>query len=220
MPRLAANLSTLFTELPFLERFGAAAAAGFTRVEYQFPYGLAAAEAIGARARAAGCHQLNCLAGLRVIDSTHEQQMATLVENLSYAADQLQTAGMTLLIEPLNAVTMPAFLLSNSAEAMAVIKAAQRLNLRLQYDLFQMQMAEGNLATTIEGLLPYIGHMQIAGVPGRHEPDRGELDYGWLLEHIDRLGYRGAIGCEYHPRGATLAGLAWARPYLASTGTV
>ena len=211
MPRLAANLSTLFTELPFLERFGAAAAAGFNRVEYQFPYGLAAAAAIGARAQAAGvqvvlhnlpigdeargdrgiaglpgrsdefrrgvalaikyaqaagCQQLNCLAGLRVVGSTREQQLATLIENLRDAADQLQTAGMTLLIEPLNPVTMPGFLLPTSSQAMTVIKAVQRPNLRLQFDLFQMQMAEGNLATTIEGLLPYIGHMQIAGVPG------------------------------------------------------
>ena len=114
---------------------------------------------------------------------------------------------------------MPGFLLPTSAQAMAVIMAVQRPNLRLQYDLFQMQMSEGNLAATIEALLPYIGHMQIAGVPGRHEPDGGELNYAWLLEHIDRLGYHGAVGCEYHPRGATLAGLAWARPYLTGAGT-
>jgi hydroxypyruvate isomerase len=260
MPRLAANLSLLFPELPFLERFGAAARAGFRWVEYQFPYasGSAAAVAQAAReagvevvlhnlpagdaakgdrgiaclpgrvgefregvelaieyARAAGCPRLNALAGVAPDGVPRAKLVDTLVENLRWAADRLARAGLTLLTEPVNPRTIPGFLVNTSREGIAVIEAAGASNLMLQYDIFHMQIAEGDLAKTIERLLARIGHMQLADVPDRHEPGTGEINYPWLLAHIDRIGYAGWIGCEYVPRGDTREGLAWARPWLA-----
>jgi hydroxypyruvate isomerase len=259
MPRLAANLSLLFPELPFLDRFAAAAAAGFRYVEYQFPYGSGTADAIGRRAReggvevvlhnlpggdsargdrgiacqparvaefregveraieyarAAGCPRLNALAGIAPVDAAPELLFETLVENLRFAAGRLAAAGLTLLTEPANPRTIPGFFLNTSRQAIEAIDAAGAPNLMLQYDIFHMQIVEGDLAKTIERLLPRIGHMQLADVPDRHEPGTGEVNYDFLLAHIDRLGYRGWIGCEYVPRGDTREGLAWARPYL------
>ena len=256
MPRLAANLSLLFTELPFLARFGAAARAGFGFVEYQFPYasGSAAVVAQAARdsgvqvvlhnipagdaakgdrgiaclparrnefregveraieyAKAAGCPRLNCLAGIGPRDAAHHD---TFLENVRHAAVKLAAAGMQLMIEPVNTRTVPGFFLTGSAQAVGVLDAAQAANAYVQYDLFHMQIMEGDLAKTIERLLPRIGHMQLADVPGRHEPGTGEINYPWLLAEIDRLGYAGWIGCEYNPKADTTGGLAWAKPYL------
>ncbi len=256
MPRLAANLSMLFTELPFLERFGAAARAGFRWVEYQFPYpfGSAAMVAQAARdagvavvlhnipagdaakgdrgiaclparrdefregvaraieyAKAAGCVRMNCLAGIGPRDAAHHE---TFVENVRHAAATLAVAGMQLMIEPINTRSVPGFFLHGSDQAVAVLDEAGAANAYLQYDLFHMQIMEGDIANTVERLLPRIGHIQIADVPDRHEPGSGELNFPWLLAHIDRLGYGGAIGCEYNPAGDTLAGLTWAAPYL------
>jgi hydroxypyruvate isomerase len=259
MPRLAANLSLLFTELPFAERFAAAAKAGFRYVEYQFPYQFGSAEEVAQRAReagvevalhnlpagdpakgdrgiaclpgrvaefregveraieyalAAGCPRLNALAGVAPDGVAREGLRETLVENLRYAAAKLKAAGLTLLTEPVNRRTIPGFFLSTSREAIEVIDAVAADNLFLQYDIFHMQIAEGDLAQTIERLLARIGHMQLADVPERHEPGTGEINFDFLLAHIDRLGYAGWIGCEYNPKGDTLQGLAWARRYL------
>ncbi|MGH8687362.1 MAG: 2-oxo-tetronate isomerase [Burkholderiales bacterium] len=259
MPRLAANLSLLFPELPFAERFAAAAAAGFRAVEYQFPYGFGRADEIGSRAReagvevvlhnlpggdaakgyrgiacqpsrvaefregveraieyarAAGCPRLNALAGIAPPDAAPERLFETLVENLRFAAGRLASAGLTLLTEPANARTIPGFFLNTSRQAIEAIDAAGASNLQLQYDIFHMQIVEGDLAKTLERLLPRIGHVQLADVPDRHEPGTGEINYEFLLAQIDRLGYRGWIGCEYIPRGDTREGLAWARRYL------
>ena len=259
MPRLAANLSLLFPELPFPERFAAAAAAGFRCVEYQFPYGFGRADEIASRAReagvevvlhnlpggdaakgdrgiacqparvaefregveraieyarAAGCPRLNALAGIAPPEAAPELLFETLVENLRYAAGRLAAAGLTLLTEPANPRTIPGFFLNTSRQAIEAIDAAGAPNLMLQYDIFHMQIVEGDLAKTIERLLPRIGHLQLADVPDRHEPGTGEINYEFLLSHIDRLGYRGWIGCEYVPRGDTREGLAWARRYL------
>lgn len=260
MIRLAANLSTLFTEQPFLDRFGAAARAGFRWVEYQFPYAQGSPQLIAERARAAGvrvvlhniatgdeargdrgiaclpdrvaefraslapaveyavaagCAQLNCLAGLSGTRHPRQQLLDTLTENVAYAADLLRRSGLNLLVEPVNSQTNPGFLLTTSQQAMQVIDAAARPNVFLQYDIFHMQISEGNLATTLRRLLPRIGHIQLADVPGRHEPGTGEVNFPWLLEQIDRLGYLGAIGCEYLPSAATDVTLAWAAPWLA-----
>ena len=255
MPKLAANLSTLFPEVPFLERFAAAARAGFRYVEYQFPYEWNAAEvarrardaglqvvlhnlpagdfARGERgiaclpgrahefregveraieyARAASCPRLNCIAGLAPQDAAHFTQ---LVENVRYAALRLGEVGMQLLIEPINTRTVPGFFLTGSRQAIDVLNAAGEGNAFLQYDIFHMQIMEGDLAQTIERLLPRIGHMQLADVPGRHEPGTGEINFEFLLAHIDALGYAGWMGCEYNPRGDTAEGLKWARAYL------
>jgi len=259
MPRLAANISLMFAEAPFLERFAAAARAGFRYVEYQFPYAFGAAAEIAARARAAGvevvlhnlpggdagkgdrgiacqpsrvaefrdgvaraieyakaagCPRLNALAGIAPAGVAPELLFETLVENLRYAAAQLKAAGLVLLTEPANPRTIPDFFLNTSRQAIEVLDAVGADNALLQYDIFHMQIVEGDLARTIERLLPRIGHVQLADVPDRHEPGTGEINFDFLLPHIDRLGYRGWVGCEYVPKGDTVAGLAWAKRYL------
>ena len=259
MPKLAANLSLLFAEVDFRDRFAAAARAGFRFVEYQFPYPFGSATEIAERARgagvevvlhnlpggdaakgdrgiacqparvnefregveraieyaqAAGCPRLNALAGIRPESLAREKARETLVENLRYAAGKLKAAGLTLLTEPCNPRTIPGFFLNTSKEGIEAIDAAGADNLLLQYDVFHMQIVEGDLAKTIERLLARIGHIQIADVPDRHEPGTGEISFPWLLARIDRLGYRGWIGAEYLPKGDTVQGLAWAAPYL------
>jgi hydroxypyruvate isomerase len=258
MPKLAANVSMMFAEQAFLERFSAAAKAGFRFVEYQFPYAWPAQE-VAARvqhagvevvlhnlpagdstkgdrgiaclpgrerefregvehaieyARAVRCPRMNCLAGVAPPGVARERLKETFVANLGYAAGKLKAAGVQLLIEPINPRTVPGFFLNTSRQAEEIIDATASDNLAIQYDLFHMQIVEGDLAMTIERLLPKIGHMQLADVPGRHEPGSGEINFAWLLEHIDRIGYAGWIGCEYNPLGDTLAGLKWAKPYL------
>lgn len=259
MPKLAANVSLLFPQLPFLERFAAAANAGFRYVEYQFPYAFGDAASVAARARdagvevvlhnlpsgdpqkgdrgigcqparvaefregveraieyakAAGCPRLNALAGIPQPGVAPEKTRETLVGNLRHAAAKCRDAGLTLLTEPVNPITIPGFYLNTSRQGIEVIDAVGAPNLKLQYDLFHMQIVEGDLARTIERLLPRIGHMQIADVPARHEPGTGEINFDFLLAHIDRLGYEGWIGAEYNPRGDTVEGLGWAARYL------
>lgn len=258
VPRLAANVSMLFAEVPFLERFASAARSAFRYVEYQFPYAFdqhqvaARAREAGVEvvlhnlpagdagrgdrgiaclpgreqefregveqgieyARAAGCPRLNCLAGVAPPGVARERLREIYVENLKFAAGKLGAAGIRLLIEPINPRSVPGFLLNTSREAEAVLQAVGSDNLAIQYDLFHMQIVEGDLARTIERLLPKIGHMQLADVPDRHEPGTGEINFPWLLAQIDRIGYAGWIGCEYNPLGETSAGLKWAKPYL------
>ena len=255
MPRLAANLSTLFTERRFLDRFAAAAAAGFRYVEYQFPYDHPAAEvadaartagvqvvlhnlpagemAAGERgiaclpgreaefragveraigyAKAAGCPRLNCLAGLAPPDRPH---FDAFVANVRYAARRLGEVGVQLVLEPINTRTVPGFFLTGTRQTIDILDAAGEGNALLQYDVFHMQIMEGDLARTLERLLPRIGHVQIADVPTRHEPGTGEINFAFLLAHLDAVGYDGWVGCEYNPLGDTVEGLKWARPYL------
>ena len=258
MPKLAANLSMLFTEHAFLDRFAAAARAGFRAVEYQYPYDwrrediAAAARAAGLEvvlhnmprgdpgrgehgtaclpgreqrfsedlehaigyAKSAGCRRLHCMAGVAPRDAERARLHAAYVANLKYAAERLRAEGMQVLIEPLSPRTVAGCFLSGSAQAERVIDELGAGNVFIQYDLFHMQLMEGNLAATIERLLPKIGHMQLADVPARHEPGTGELNFAFLLGHVDRLGYSGWIGCEYNPSGDTLETLKWAKPYL------
>ena len=259
MPKIAANLSLLFPQLPFPERFAAAAKAGFRYVEYQFPYPFGGAKEIAERAKAAGvevvlhnlpagdaskgdrgiacqperanefregvdraieyakavgCPRLNTLAGIRPESLAHDKAQQTLIENLRYAAGKFKAAGLTLLTEPCNTRTIPGFFLNSSTQALVAIDATGADNLLLQYDVFHMQIVEGDLAKTIERLLPRIGHIQVADVPDRNEPGTGEINFPWLLAHIDRLGYQGWIGAEYIPKGDTVEGLKWAAPYL------
>ena len=258
MPRFAANVSMLFAEVPFLERFAAAARAGFRAVEYQYPYecraGDIAAAARDARvevvlhnmpqgdaargergtacltgreqrfrddleqaidyARAVRCPSLHLMAGVVPALADRAGLHATYVSNLRHAATRLAREGMRALIEPLSDRTVANCFLRSSAQAVQVLDEVAAPNVLLQYDLFHMQLMEGNLALTIERLLPRIGHLQIADVPGRNEPGTGEINFEFLFAHIDRLGYAGWIGCEYNPLGDTREGLKWARRYL------
>jgi hydroxypyruvate isomerase len=256
MPRFSANISMLFKEVEFPERFDAAAQAGFKAVEIQFPYGWSKSQlgeiaqhagvevvlinipagdpdkgdrGIGclpgrvaefregvARAveyaGALGCKQMNCLAGIAPPDRSKVRE--TYVSNLRYAAGELALHGMTLLIEPINTRTIPGFYLNKSAQALAIMDEVGAANLKLQYDLFHMHIMGDDLAGTIETNLARIGHMQVADVPGRHEPGTGEIDFPPLFDLSDRLGYEGWIGAEYVPTGKTEDSLAWVKKYL------
>jgi hydroxypyruvate isomerase len=253
MPKLAANLSMLFTEIDFLDRFKAAANAGFKGVEYLFPYdydkkdladrlqkhslsqvlhnlpagnwgqgerGIAChpdrvdefkagvAQAID-YAKALGCPRVNCLAGIQPADADPGKVRGTFVDNLRYAAGKLKDAGIRLLIEPINTFDIPGFYLSRTDQALDLIRDVGSDNLFVQYDIYHAQRMEGELGATIAKNLASIGHLQLADNPGRHEPGTGEINYGWLLGHIDRIGYQGWIGCEYKPAGNTQDGLGW-----------
>ena len=253
MPKFAANLTMLFTELPFMERFAAARAAGFEAVEYLFPYaygkdelvhalkahglqqvlhnlpagnweagerGIAcdparvdefrAGVALGLEyAAALGCPQLNCLAGKLPAGVSREQAHATLVANLKYAAAAFRTAGVRLLIEPINHFDIPGFFLTRTDQALAILDEVGADNAFVQYDIYHAQRMEGELGNTLKNQLARIGHIQLADNPGRGEPGTGEINYAWLFKHIDAIGYRGWIGCEYKPKTSTNAGLGW-----------
>ncbi|MDE2253835.1 MAG: hydroxypyruvate isomerase [Betaproteobacteria bacterium] len=253
MPKFAANLTMLYTELPFLDRFSAASQSGFKAVEFLFPYAhtaehirdkaLAAGvqivlhnlpagdwdagergiaclpervsefrEGVGRAieyAKALGVPQLNCLAGKAPAGADPRHLHDTLVANLRYAARELQQHGIKLLIEPINTYDIPGFFLNRSAQALAVMDEVGNPNLYLQYDIYHMQRTEGELAATMEKLLPRIAHIQLADNPGRNEPGTGEINYRFLFPHIDRIGYQGWIGCEYKPKTTTSAGLGW-----------
>ncbi len=258
MPRFAANLTMLFNEVGFLDRFAAAAEAGFKGVEYLFPYaypkeelverlrahGLTQAlhnlpagdwdagdrgigchpdrigefqEGVGRAvdyASALGCPRVNCLAGIAPEGADPGVLRETFVANLKFAAGALASAGITLLIEAINTRDIPGFYLCRTDQALAIIDEADAPNLALQYDVYHMQIMEGDLAPTIERHLDRIGHIQISDTPGRHEPGTGEINYPFLFDHLDRLGYDGWVGCEYKPAAATADGLGWVRPYL------
>lgn len=251
----SANLSFLFGEHEFLDRFGAAARAGFSGVECHFPYahdkaaltevvmtsgvemvlfnlpagdweagerGIACQpdrkaefqDGVGLAieyAEALGCTRLNCLAGIPAGDC--DKAIETLIDNLAFAAAVTQRAGIRLLLEPLNTRDTPGFLIATTREAMQVIDAVGSKNLFLQYDVYHAQRMEGELAATIERLLPRIGHIQIADNPGRHEPGTGEIHYPFLFRRLAELGYAGWIGCEYRPSGASEDSFGWLEPY-------
>ncbi|TAK50567.1 MAG: hydroxypyruvate isomerase [Betaproteobacteria bacterium] len=165
-------------------------------------------------AQAVRCPRLNCLAGVVAPDAPRARYFDTLVENVRFAAARLKAAGVALMLEPINTRSVPGFFLANTRQALAVLDAAGADNAFLQYDIFHMQIMEGDLARSIERLLPRIGHLQLADVPGRHQPGTGEINFDYLLRQIDRVGYAGWIGCEYNPLGDTVEGLAWAKPFL------
>ncbi|MFT3953347.1 MAG: hydroxypyruvate isomerase family protein [Piscinibacter sp.] len=257
MPRFAANLSMMYGEHAFLDRFAAAAKDGFDAVEYLFPYEFQASEIAKRLADhglqqalfnappgdwAAGERGLACLPGrgdefrsgvLRAIDYAHALRcprihlMAGLqpkghdraslrdlyVENLAWAAEQ--DRSIEFLIEPINTRDIPGFFLNRQDHAHEVVQLSEAPNLRVQMDLYHCQIVEGDLAVKLKQYLPSgrVGHIQIAGVPERHEPDLGEVNYPYLFALIDSLGYAGVIGAEYRPRAGTSAGLGWFKPY-------
>lgn len=158
--------------------------------------------------------QLNCLSGIAPAGADPNQMRDTFVENLSYAADRLKAEGIKLLIEAINSRDIPGFYLNHTKQAADIIAETGSDNLFIQYDIYHMQVMEGDLAPTIEAYLDRIPHMQLADTPGRHEPGTGEINYPFLFGHIDRIGYDGWIGCEYKPAGKTEDGLGWLKPYL------
>ena len=258
MPKFAANLTMLFNEVGFLDRFDGAARAGFKGVEYLFPYpyektvieerlhwyemtqvlfnlpagdwdagerGIACdpdrvgefQDGVGTAieyATALKCERLNCLAGIAPPAVEPDKLRDTFVSNLKFAAPKLQEAGVKLLIEPINTRDIPGFYLTHTAQARSIIEEVGSDNLGLQYDVYHMQIMEGDLAPTIEANLDLIEHFQVADTPGRNEPGTGEINYGFIFDFIDRNGYEGWIGCEYKPADTTEAGLDWVRPYL------
>jgi 2-dehydrotetronate isomerase len=256
MPKFAANLSFLFTEVPFPERFAEAAHAGFRGVECGFPYEVPAKDlaellranrlemvlfngppgdfAAGDRgtaslpgrehefaagfatalryAKTLDCRRIHVMAGVvpeGADDERRARQRALFVRNLRFACGEAASQGVTVLIEPLNPRDMPNYLFSTQGEAHAIRAEAGAPNLKVQMDLYHAQVVEGDLSERIRRHLPHVGHIQIAGVPGRHEPDVGEINYAWIFRLLDELKYDGWIGCEYRPRQGTAAGLTW-----------
>lgn len=257
MPRFAANLSMLFTEAPFLERFALAKTAGFKAVEFLFPYpfdvqeiksaldnhalklvlhnlpagdweagerGIACLPDRIAEFRAGvakaieyatvlGVPQLNCLAGKVPAGVDPAILHDIFVENLQYAASELKKANLKLLIEPINTFDIPGFYLSKTEQGIAILDAVGADNVFLQYDIYHAQRMEGELGNTIQKYLSRIAHIQLADNPGRNEPGTGEINYEYLFGLLDRLGYKGYIGCEYKPLKTTEAGLGWMGQY-------
>ncbi|MCX9158458.1 TIM barrel protein, partial [Niveibacterium sp. 24ML] len=253
MPRFAANLSWLFTEHAFPDRFKAAADAGFKAVEFLFPYdyapdeiarwqrdanvqtvlfnlppgiwqngerGLAAqpgreqdfrisVELALLHARALGTRRLHAMAGMADPDHLRSEQMASYVANLRHAARRCASAGVELLIEAINPVDMPHYFLTRISQALEVIAAVGEPNLRLQFDAYHVLQMGEDVHEAFRQAAPHVGHIQIAGSPGRHEPDSGTYDYRALFDLIDASGFSAWIGCEYRPAGRTEDGLGW-----------
>jgi hydroxypyruvate isomerase len=259
MPKLAANLSLMFTEVPFLDRFAAARGNGFEAVEFLFPYAFDV-DAIATRlarynlelvlhnlppgnwdggdrgmacdparvrefedgvalaldyALPLGVKQLHCLAGKLPDGVSHAEAHRTYVANLRFAASRLAAQGVRLLIEPINTFDMPGYFLCGSAQAAAVIGEVDAANLFLQMDLYHLHRMGEDLAHALTAHAPLTAHLQLADSPGRHEPGTGEIDFAAMFALVERLGYRGWIGCEYHPRDDTVAGLGWRTALLA-----
>ncbi len=257
MPRFAANISFLFADVDFLQRFGAARQAGFRAVEFHFPYAYKASDLVAAAnqarlevalfnlpagdwdkgergiacdpgrvaefrhgvaraieyARALDCPRINCLAGIPPRDADPDRVLSTFLDNLRFAADALADQGLLLVTEPVNTRSVPGFYLTTTAQALDIMREVGADNLKIQYDIFHMQIMEGDLAKTIESALPQIGHMQFADVPDRHEPGTGEVNFDFLFDRIDRIGYDGWIGAEYLPAKGTVEGLGWFERY-------
>lgn len=243
----------MYNEVPFLDRFEAAARDGFAGVEFLFPYAFSALE-LRARLDDAGlaqvlfnappgdweggerglaalpgretefrdgiqraleyaghlrCTRLHVMAGLRRAECTPEEQRGTYLANLAYAAEQARHVGVTVLIEPINPRDMPGYLLNTQADARKICREVNAANLAVQFDIYHCQIVEGDVSTRLREGIDSIAHVQIAGVPGRHEPDTGELNYPYLFRLLDELRYAGWIGCEYRPRAGTSEGLGW-----------
>jgi 2-dehydrotetronate isomerase len=257
MLRFAANLSMMYTEVAFLDRFTAAARDGFRAVEYLFPYDYEASDlaaqleenaleqvlfnappgdfAAGERgiaclperakefresmkraldyAEALNCPRVHVMAGISPHDASYTALRDRYVTNLAWTADLAAEQGIEVLIEPINQRDMPGYFLNRQEEAHAIVAEANRPNLKVQMDLYHCQIVEGDLETKLRRYLGAaenrVAHLQVAGVPDRHEPDRGEVNFSYLLDVIDGLGFQGWIGCEYRPRADTSEGLDW-----------
>jgi len=256
VPKFAANLTMMFNEVPFLERFAAAAKAGFKGVEFLFPYEHPADEiaqqlkenclenvlfnmppgdwARGERglaslpgredefragvdkaiqyAKVLGTPRLHVMAGLLPEGAERARHRDAYIANLRHACDMTSRQGIEVMIEPINTRDMPGYFLNTQADAHAIREEVGAANLKVQMDFYHVQIVEGDIAMKVRRYLPHIGHIQVAGVPGRHEPDTGEVNYGYLFRLLDELGYAGWIGCEYRPAKGTVEGLGWMQP--------
>ncbi|NVN84475.1 MAG: hydroxypyruvate isomerase family protein [Rhodopseudomonas sp.] len=255
MPRFAANLSMMFTEHPFLDRFDAAADAGFTAVEFLFPYDHSP-EAVGERlrrnqlvqalfnlppgdwgagekgfaarphkfaelqqslvtalpyAQTTGVKRLHLMAG--IADRRDPDAVHAFTKSVTHAAEFFAPHGIELVIEPINPRDVPGYFLNDFTFARDLIRELKIPNLKLQFDIYHCQILHGDVAMRLREMMPIIGHVQIASVPSRNEPDGEELNYPFLFEELDRLGYDGFVGCEYRPRGRTVDGLGWFAAY-------
>ena len=258
MTKLAANLSMMFSEVSFLDRFQAAANAGFKGVEYLFPYEYPAEQirekldqngltqvlfdfpagnwddgdrGIGSipersdefqdgvgtaveYAKTLGCERLTVLAGKGGVGSDPVDMQETLIENLKFAARAVRGTNIIVLLEAINTIDIPGYSVFSTHQSRDAVETADSPSLKIQYDIYHMQIMEGDVTRTINANFDSIHHYQLADNPGRHEPGTGELNYDFLLSHLDAKGYDGWIGCEYIPIGGTVEGLGWAAKYL------
>ncbi|WP_316204728.1 MULTISPECIES: 2-oxo-tetronate isomerase [unclassified Bradyrhizobium] len=255
MPRFAANLTMMFTEHPFLDRFAAAAKAGFTAVEFLFPYAYPAEE-VGKRlhdngltqalfnlppgdwdagekgfaalperfddlkaslatalpyAEATGVERVHLMAG--IAERSDAKAVEAFIKSVTWAAEFLAPHGLDVVIEPINARNVPGYFLNDFTFARDLIRELKIPNLKLQFDIYHCQIIHGDVTMRLREMIDIIGHIQIASIPSRHEPDGEELNYPFLFAELDRLGYAGFVGCEYNPRGKTEEGLGWFAPY-------
>ena len=255
MPRFAANLTMMFNEVPFLDRFEAAAKAGFTAVEFLFPYEHPP-EAVGQRLRNNGLTQalfnlppgdwnagekgfaalpdrfadlqqslrtalpyaqatdvkrLHLMAG--IADRGDPKAVAAFRKSVVWTAEFFAPHGLDVVIEPINPRNVPGYFLNDFAFARDLINELKIPNLKLQFDIYHCQIIHGDVTMRLREMMRITGHVQIASIPSRNEPDGEELNYPFLFDELDRLGYSGFVGCEYNPRGKTTDGLAWFKPY-------
>ena len=255
MPRFAANLTLMFNEVPFLDRFDAAAKAGFTAVEFLFPYDWPP-ETIAERltrnaltpalfnlppgnwdvgekgfaalpdrfadlqrslvtalpyAQATGVKRVHLMAG--IASRNDRRAVEAFYKSVATAAEFFAPHGVDVVLEPLNPRNTPNYFLNDFGFARDLIVELKIPNLKLQFDIYHCQILHGDVTMRLREMMPITGHVQIASIPSRHEPDDEELNYPFLFAELDRLGYRGFVGCEYNPRGRTEDGLAWFKPY-------
>ena len=262
MPRFAANLTMMFNEHPFLDRFAAAADAGFEAVEFLFPYE-ATPDAVAERVRRSGLavalfnmppgDWAAGERGLAALPERFDELDAGITRALEYAAatgagrlhvmagvapsgdpaavdayrravghcgERLASRGLDLVLEPINGRDMPGYFLDNFETAASLIEELGLPNVKLQFDVYHRQIMHGDVTMALRRMMPIVGHVQIASVPSRHEPDGGELDNGHVFAELDRLDYRFYVGCEYRPRGGTREGLRWFAPFAGSRGVL
>ena len=255
MPRFAANLTMMFNEVPFLDRFEAAAKAGFTAVEFLFPYAFPAEE-IGRRLRANGLTQalfnlppgnwdagekgfaalperfadlkqslhtalpyaeatgvkrVHLMAG--IASRTDAKAVEAFYKSVAWSCEFFAPHGLDVVIEPINPRNVPGYFLNDFVFAHELINELKIANLKLQFDIYHCQIIHGDVTMRLREMMPMTGHVQIASIPSRHEPDGEELNYPFIFAELDRLGYGGFVGCEYNPRGKTTDGLGWFKQY-------
>ena len=255
MPRFAANLSMMFNEVPFLDRFDAAAKAGFTAVEFLFPYDHPP-ETVGERlhrngltqalfnlppgnwdagekgfaalpdrfadlqqsvrtalpyAQATGVKRVHLMAG--IANRSDPKTVAAFRKSVAWTAEFFAPHGLDVVIEPINSRNVPGYFLNDFTFARDLIGDLKIPNLKLQFDIYHCQIIHGDVTMRLRDMMPIIGHVQIASIPSRNEPDGEELNYPFLFGELDRLGYGGFVGCEYNPRGKTIDGLGWFKSY-------